>query len=74
VSEFRVGERYRIGLARKGAEFVRDDWTGQVVVLEAPWFDDQWQCRLEGVELPRGWDSGVILSEERLRASARLQQ
>lgn len=61
---FRSGERYRLGYGQRGGLPERDDWTGTVVELDVPWDEGLWRCR-RGGEL-------IIVSEERLRAAARL--
>lgn len=66
MSEFRVGERYRLGLVQSKGELVRDDWTGLVVRIEQHWGGELWRCHREAES---DW---VIVSVERLRASARL--
>lgn len=66
ASEFRAGERYRLGFVVRPSGPERDDWTGLVVELEAPWLEPgYWRCW-------RSVTSFIVVSEERLRGSARL--
>lgn len=69
MSEFRVGERYRLGFVQQKGEYVRDDWTGVEVELlgrQTGTFEGGlWRAKRSGAET-------LVVSEERLRASARL--
>lgn len=70
MSEFRSGERYRLGLVLQRGELVVDDWTGVEVELTetvvGEFEDGLWLCRWRG-------SARMIVSVQRLRASARLR-
>lgn len=63
---FRTGERYRLGFAVRAGLPERDDWTGLVVVIDRAWAEGLWRCQRGG--------EFIIVSEERLRGSARLSE
>lgn len=66
ATEFRAGERYRLGFVVRPSGPARDDWTGLEVELAAPWGDGLWRCKVSDSQF-------IIVSAERLRGSARLR-
>lgn len=63
TDDFRPGERYRLGFVLGKGGFGRDAWTGLVVELQELVGDGLWRCKWGGGE-------ALVLSEDRLRASA----